>query len=120
MIRQTSAETYRQIKDEGLITKLEWVVYKALYEHGPATCREIVNIVCADGYVKNVSPRFSKLRDRGVFTELGTKVCSVSGRTSILWDVTSKLPVKFERPQKAKCKACQGKGYVVEQQGRLF
>jgi hypothetical protein len=40
------------------------------------------------------SPRLNEMRAMGVVYEVGTKVCSVTGKVAIEWDVTDALPVK--------------------------
>lgn len=98
--RQTSIEAYRQITDEGLLTDMGLKVYAALFNHGPATANELraaAAAVAADdksSLDKSLHKRLPELRDRGVARETGRRVCKISGRTCIEWDVTDGLPAK--------------------------
>lgn len=124
MVRKTSIEVYHKIKSEGLLSKMRLEAYKLLYEHGPCTASELFSIAkkingntsLRDCYQK----RLGELRDQGAVSELGEKICSVSNRLVILWDVTDKLPIKTEKPVRRKCKACNGRGYFEQQQTKMF
>jgi hypothetical protein len=99
-IRQTSIEVYRQMEREGLLSERRWEAYKILYEYGPMTSNEIFEKARLHGnpnYRHNTNARMTELRDLGVAVEVGTRECSVTGRTVILWDVTDQLP---SRPEK--------------------
>lgn len=121
MIRDTSIEVYRQIRDEGLLTKLNWEVYHALWESGPSTIREIYVKYFEGKYNdRSISPRFKELTEKGVIEATRKRVCRVSGRTVYEWELTKRLPIKVERAQKTKCKHCDGRGFIVEQQTKLF
>lgn len=95
MVRETSIEIYRQIEEEGLLSKLRFLCYKALFYHGPLTAMEVCAQLHKQGdKIKqvSVSPRMSELRDRGVAKEVGEKICSITGNNSILRDCTADLP----------------------------
>lgn len=125
MIRQTSIEAYQQIKDRGLLSKRRWEVYDVVYHHGPLTAGEIgrkmpsyrASVSTAD---RNIHARLSELRKMGVLTEVRERDCTVTGMRVIEWDVTDKLPVSFEKPVKTKCRHCNGRGFYLEEQVRLF
>lgn len=124
MIRDTSIEVFRQIESEGLLSRLRFEVYSFLYKNGPMTCRELMlammrgkSFVIAGG---SLSTRFSELERIGVIKNIGVRTCRESGRIAIEWDVTSKLPLKLEKPARHKCKSCGGKGYLEETQTRMF
>ena len=70
--------------------------------------------------IESIGRRLSELRDSGTVQELGTIICPVTNRKVILWDVTSKLPIKIEKSHRIKCKHCGGKGYVEEVQTKMF
>ena len=93
--RQTSIDCYNQIKAEGLLSKLRFRVYEWLYNNGPATAQEVTTGL-ANGSQDHgsFSTRLSELRDHGVVKECGLVNSKTTGRTVILWDVTSNLPVK--------------------------
>jgi len=124
MTRQTSIEAYNKIKDEGLLSERRWQVYDCLYDIGPATGGEVFKemkrrygmLVPTNS---NTTTRLGELRDMGVVSELGTRTCSVSSQKVILWDCTSNLPIKFEKPNKIKCEHCDGLGYHMEQQAKF-
>lgn len=50
----------------------------------------------------NQSGRFTEMLEMGVIQEVGERVCSITGRNVILWDVTDQLPKKKERKRKTK------------------
>jgi hypothetical protein len=122
MIRQTSIDVYRQIEAEGLLSRLRWEVYKVLFEKGPLSQ--------TDSYLhltkstkkgpQSYAPRFAELKNLGVIEEVGEKICSTTGRNVLIWDVTDRLPIKFEKPHREKCKVCNGKGYIETMQGKLL
>jgi len=102
-IRQTSIDCYRQIQAEGLLSKRRWEIYNILYHHGPMSSNETFDysqLKGVDGYRHNANARMTELRDLGVVMELGTKVCSKTGRTVIEWDVTDRLPKRLIKPTK--------------------
>lgn len=97
MIRQTSINVYRQIEAEGLLSKRRWEVYNHLYKHGPLTQREAVNQI-SNKYAaeRSYTPRFAELEKMLVIRSVGERVCSITGRQVLIWDVTDKLPKKIE------------------------
>lgn len=113
-IRKTSIEAYRQIKEEGLLSRMRFLVYEIIYEHGPLTIAEASTFVPKIDS-RSISPRFAELLNIGVIETIGEKTCNVTGRNSTLWDVTEKLPKKLTKPTKIKCKYCGGKGYVCQE-----
>lgn len=125
MIRQTSIEAYNQIKNSGLLSERRWQVYDVLFEYGPMTGGETFQRMKQKYSVmaptnSNTTTRLGELRNMGVVMELGTKTCSVSGQTVILWDVTDKLPTKLVKSKRTKCRHCSGKGYLEDKQFTLF
>jgi len=124
MARQTSIDAYK-IKSEGLLSERRWQVYDVLYEIGPATGGEVFKAFKKKYGVlvptnSNTITRLGELRNCGVVKEIGTRECTVSGQNVIVWQVTDKLPVKFKKEERIKCKHCNGKGYSIQQQSRLF
>ena len=94
-IRTTSLKAYSQIKTEGLLSPIRERVYDFLFHNGPLTGTELnarlkspVGITIP-GYHK----RLSELRELGVVREVGERICRVTGRNAIAWDVTETLPV---------------------------
>lgn len=111
MVRQTSIDAYNTIKENGFLSRARWLVYDALYKNGPLTRSEVDSVLTMGCYKSHVSARLCELRDMGVVSEIGERQCSVSGQNVILWDVTSKLPIKLKKQKKVKCMFCDGKGY---------
>lgn len=125
MIRDTSIEAYNKIKRDGLLSERRWQVYDILYEIGPATGGEIFRHMKKKygptiPTNSNVTTRLGELRHFGVAMEIGKRKCTMTGQMVILWDVTSKLPLKFDKPEKTKCAHCNGTGLITKQQIKLF
>ncbi len=97
-IRQTSIDCYNQIKSEGLLSKMRLRVYEAILEHAPCTSAEAIqHITTKDNVLTQSRARFTELRELGVIREIGTKKCTVTGRSVIQWDLTDNLPVKVAK-----------------------
>lgn len=100
MARKTSIDTYRKIRDNGLLSKRRWEVYDALYLYGPKTANELFRSMRDKAYIlnSNTRTRLSELRDLGVVDEITEEhVCSVTGETVILWDTNDNEPRKGEK-----------------------
>jgi hypothetical protein len=124
MTRQTSAEAYRKIKEDGLLSLRKWQVYDILYRFGPLTSteviqkyREIYGPIAESG---GMTTRCAELVHVGAAQEVGEKKNNQTGMMNILFDVTNQIPIKLEKPKKIPCKHCHGKGYFQEQQIKLF
>lgn len=120
MTRETSIEAYKQIKSEGLLSRLRMEVYSYLFEHGPCTANQIhVALVRGNrGASGSFSGRLSELLRLGVVSERGKVVCPISGRKVILWDVTPHIPKNPSKSDRIKCSYCDGNGYLT--QYRMF
>jgi hypothetical protein len=95
MTRQTSIEVYREIKENGLLSKRRQEVFEVLFKHGPMTSGEafyIMNVYKPDGALTQSRARFTELRNLGVIKENGTKKCNVTGKCAIVWEVTNNVP----------------------------
>lgn len=90
MARQTSAIALQAIEASGLLSKMRFEVYKALFALGPCTAQELVGQMGYD----HAEKRLSELRDRGVVVEIGQGVCKETRHLAILWDVTANMPVE--------------------------
>ncbi len=102
-MRQTSIEAYHKIKDNGLLSKLRFIVYECIFRHQEITQSECWNLLKESHGIKNsshITPRFAELKNLGVIEEIGTRPCQISGRNCITWSTTGNLPVKFERKSK--------------------
>lgn len=97
-MRRTSTDTYKQIKEEGLLSRMRWRVYSALFHDGPATAGELD----VQGMSRNnVATRMTELRELGVVRESGERACGSTGRNVILWRVSGRLPAKRDTGKRA-------------------
>ncbi len=91
---------YRQIEAEGLLSKRRWEVYRHLFKLGPLTQREVTDQVSSKfAAERSYTPRFAELEKMGVIESVGERTCSITGRHVLIWDVTDKLPAKYEAPK---------------------
>ena len=98
--RQTSIDCYNQIKEEGLLSNMRFRVYSALLAMGkPSTTREVYATM---NVIKQEATRFTELRKLGVIYEVQNRTCTVTGRTSIEWDLTDRLPVNIKKSNRTK------------------
>lgn len=102
MIRETSIEAYRAIREGGLLSERRLQVYELLYHYGPCTANELINRAGKKSSLinQNVVTRLGELRDMGCVKELGVRQCDVTGMKVIVWDVTGKLPGKLYKKRK--------------------
>ena len=119
-MRQTSVDSYNLIKEQGLLSRLQFDVYHVIFTNGPITQGETWSEYFYKSQRHAIAPRFAELERRGVIEVVGERVCRLSGRNCTIWDVTGKIPVKYEKPKRYKCARCNGKGYVEERQAKLF
>lgn len=98
MVRQTSIDAYKTIKENGLLSKLRFAAYDALFQNGPMTAKETANKVSIYP-IDSITPRMSELERLGVIANIGTKECSITKMNVTLWGVTDKLPTKIEKKQ---------------------
>lgn len=101
--RATSAEAYKEIRDSGLLKNLQLQVYEALYTFGPCTANELYRQAFSNNNTNsaNLGARLFELREFQVAYEQCKRVCSITKKRAIVWDLTDKLPVK---PPKKKTK----------------
>jgi hypothetical protein len=93
MIQETSREIYNQIKNNGLLGKMQFMVYEFIYEHGPVTANELF---MAKQMKTNQSGRFTELSQMDVIYEAETRKCDVTGNNAIAWNVTNRIPDKSQ------------------------
>jgi hypothetical protein len=96
-VRKTSVDCFNQIRKEGLLSDCRFMVYKAIYEMNGCTASELFN---RTGLKTNQSSRFTELRELGVIREVETRICKVTGRNAIEWDLTDRLPKSQDREHK--------------------
>mgnify|MGYP003660184696 FL=1 len=98
--RQTSIDCYNEIKEQGLLSNMRFEVYSALLSIGkPSTTREVYETM---NVLKQEATRFTELRNLGVIYEVQNRKCTITGRTSIEWGLTDRLPVDFKSSNKTK------------------
>jgi hypothetical protein len=91
-------EAYHQIKDSGMLRKLQWEVYRTLFQYGPLTQLETVRFINRpDIQDRSILPRFAELARMGVIEAVGKVRCKISENTVYQYDVTSNLPKKVKR-----------------------
>ena len=100
--RESSKSVFHQIKNEGLLQKLQLQVYSIIYRHGPLSARMAQEIFNEESTSEKhndvVDQRFSELKKVGCIRELDKKqACESSGRMVLWWDVTENLPKKVKR-----------------------
>ena len=82
--RQTSIDCYNKIREEGLLSNMRLIVLNAILENAPCTTSEALQNTKRKSI--GFGSRFTELRNLGVIKEVGTKKCTVTGRTVIEWD----------------------------------
>ena len=97
--RQTSIDCYNKIKEEGLLSKRRLQVYESIYNSAPCTASEVFK---EKNLKTNQSGRFTELRDLGVIYEKGERICSITGRNVIEWDLTDRIPVNIKKSNNTK------------------
>ena len=101
--RQTSIDCYNQIKSEGLLSKMRFKVYEAILKKAPCTSGEaFATMTTKENQISQSRARFTELRELGVIYEVRNRKCTITGRTSIEWDLTDRLPVNVENTNKTK------------------
>ena len=66
VVRSTSADAYRKIRDEGLLSERRWQVYDALFAHGPCTGMELLEAMPTEPEKKHCDRvKFSYCRGKG-------------------------------------------------------
>jgi hypothetical protein len=116
VIRRTSIEVYRKIKEQGLLSKKRAEIYFVLFPHGPMTGNEIFRMIKGVSRIvhANIHSRLNEMEKLGVAERIGTRTCTVTGNNVDLWDVTDDLPKKVKKPKRVKCTYCKGKGYIEQ------
>ena len=101
--RQTSIDCYTQIKEEGLLSKMRFKVYEAILKKAPCTSAEVLStILSKNSAITSSRARFTELRNLGVIYEVQNRKCTITGRTSIEWDLTDRLPINIKKSNKTK------------------
>lgn len=80
MTRTTSAKAYREETENGNITRKQKEVWDWLKLHGPATGRQISDMI------PGAWKRLAELKAKNMVMESGRVVDSLTGKTAIVWD----------------------------------
>ena len=101
--RQTSIDCYNQIKEEGLLSNMRFRVYEAILRKAPCTSAEVLSTMLSkNSAITSSRARFTELRELGVIYEVQNRKCNITGRTSIEWDLTDRLPIKIKKCNRTK------------------
>lgn len=92
-MQETSLLAYEQIKAKGLLSRLRFEVYEAIFKNGPMTAGEVWSRYFKDVRQRSsISARMSELEARGVLEQYEIRPCEYTGNLSIAWYVTDQLP----------------------------
>lgn len=116
--RKTSLEAWEAVKSCGWATKKAKQAYQILFHHGPLTLLELEHhSALLDGRTprgrseSTIIRRLYDLRDNGlVETTSETRVCQVSKKNAVTWDVTGSMPPEHKRLPDNVCSLC---GHVI-------
>lgn len=86
--RETSIESYKLLVESGALRGKQAQALEAIIKRGPATSAEIIQTLGAN--VNLWRARFTELQARGLITEVGTRKCSVTGRTALVWQYSGR------------------------------
>jgi len=101
--RQTSIDCYNQIKTDGSLSKMRFRVYEAILNNAPCTSAEVLSTMLSkNSAITSSRARFTELRELGVIYEVQNRKCTITGRTSIEWDLTDRLPIKIKSSSNTK------------------
>jgi len=93
--RPTSLKVYREIEEEGLLSRMRFKVYSTLFKYGPMTAGELTHRIKGPNEVHpSYHRRLDELGDLGVAERLHIRPCEITGRNAYVWAVTNKLPGK--------------------------
>ena len=94
LVRVTSLEAFNAIQSSGALDAAQWKTYEYLFKNGPCTGGEL-NVALGQGEGNpSYHRRARELVHAGCAAEAGKRECKTSGRSAVLYDVTSELPSK--------------------------
>jgi len=94
--RVTSYLALREIRERGLVGRVQLEVYELLARRGPLTGREIDAALARPGESRtSYHKRTSELARMGLVAEAGHRPCGVTGHQAVTWRALDRLP---ERP----------------------
>jgi hypothetical protein len=101
--RKTSIDCFNQIKEEGLLSNMRFKIYESILINAPCTSAEVLSTMLSkNSAITSSRARFTELRELGVIYEVQNRKCTITGRTSIEWDLTDRLPVNMKKTNKTK------------------
>ena len=82
---------------------MRFKVYEGILKNAPCTSAEVLStLLSKNSAITSSRARFTELRELGVIYEVQNRKCNITGRTSIEWDLTDRLPVDFKNSNKTK------------------
>jgi hypothetical protein len=96
-VKQTSIDAYKEIMENGLLSKRREEVYDVIFKHGPITIYECLDTHLRHLEANSVSPRFGELEKLGVIAITGQKLNPHSGHLANLYEATNYLPIKLDK-----------------------
>jgi hypothetical protein len=97
----TSLEAYENIKASGALGTMQWLVYDAIFHHGPITANALNHLLGRPGQTSfSYHKRLSELRDMGVIKKYGTSTSNDTGQNVYQWVITGALPTKVIKEKK--------------------
>jgi len=94
--RQTSIDCYNEIKNSDLLAKRRFETFEAIFKSAPCTRQEALQHTNPVNALSLSAARFTELRRLGVIYEKDERICRVTGRNVIEWDLTDRLPVNIK------------------------
>lgn len=96
--RPSQARAFAEIRERGLLSRLRYLVYKAIYQQQTPDCgvtsgeldRALSNELGA--WTRSASPRLIELVRLGVIEELPERRCKASGQKVLAYQTTDRLP----------------------------
>lgn len=92
-MRVTSRQAYEDIKNSGRLGEMQLEVIGGLFTHGPVTGVELTARMKSPAQASlSYHKRLSELERMGAVYIVRKRVCSVTGRMAIEWDLTAGMP----------------------------
>jgi len=102
MIKHTSLEAYRKVKESGILSKQREQVFEWFCEFAPCTINELINRV-GDRHKplfrepNHINKIPCQLQKHKVIEPYTSRNCRVTGNLSEVWRLTGNDPVKIKR-----------------------
>ena len=91
--RPTSFMALREIRSQGLLGRMQLLVYEALVEFGPMTGMELEHRLASPGQVRgSAHKRLPELARMGLVEALPARTCRVTGHLAVDWKALDRLP----------------------------